>query len=384
MAVLFMKKTKVLFVFNDLKGAGIERVLELLSKEFSKMKKYEIYLALFNNIQNIPFYGEIIDLKAPTTKNYFLLLINIAKRVIRLNKIVKEKEIDVIISCWIIPNLIALLSKKIYKFKTTLIVSYHGNLKQSSKYMGISGLIAKRYNIKFNDIADRIVSVSKGTESELYDNGFNKDKLVTIYNPVSINEIDAMSKQKINREYEFIFDKNYKIIISVGRLIILKNIPLLIESYMEVNKKIKSRLIIVGDGPERSKLEKLIIDNNQQENIYLLGWQNNPFNYLKRSDLFVLTSNSEGFGNVIIESMACGTPVISTDCQFGPNEIIQNNINGILVPVNDKLKLSEAMSKVLSDEFFAMKLSSQGKQRALDFSSDKIAMQYEKLIDEVL
>ena len=379
-----MKKIKVLFVFNDLKGTGIERVLEVLSEEFSKMKKYEIYLALFNNIQNVPFYGEIIDLKAQTTKNPFLLFLNIVKRVRRLNKIVKEKEIDVIISCWIIPNLIALVSKKIYKFKTPLIVSYHGNLEKSSKYMGIAGLIAKSYNIKFRDSANRVLCVSKGIENELAERGFNSDRLTTIHNPVSIDKINSMSEQKIDSEHEFLFDKNFKIIISVGRLIELKNFQLLIESYIEVNKNIKCRLIIVGDGPERSKLEKLIIDNNQQKNIYFLGWQNNPFNYLKRSDLFVLTSNSEGFGNVIIEAMACGTPVISTDCEFGPNEIIQNNVNGILVPVNDKLELSKAMSKVLSNESYAKKLSSQGKQRVLDFSSDKIAAQYEKLIDDVL
>ena len=379
-----MKKIKVLFVFNDFNGGGIERVLESLSKEFSKMKKYEIYLALFHNIQNVPFYGEIIDIKAPTTKNYFLLLINLVKRVRRLNKIVKEKEIDVIISCWLIPNLIALLSKKIYRFKTPLILSYHGNLEKASKYMGISGLITKRYNIKLHDVADKILCVSKGIENELANNGFNKDKLTTIYNPVSINDINSMSEQKINSEHEFIFDKNFKIIIAIGRLIEIKNIPLLIESYMEVNKKIKSRLIIVGDGPERSKLEKLIIDYNQQKNIYLLGWQNNPFNYLKRSDLFVLSSNSEGFPVIIIEALACNIPVISTDCPFGPNEIIQNNINGILVPVNDKFELSKAMSKVLSDKSYAKKLSSQGKQRIIDFSSDKIALQYAQLIDEVL
>ena len=91
---------------------------------------------------------------------------------------------------------------------------------------------------------------------------------------------------------------------------------------MEVNKNIKCRLVILGDGPERSKLEKLIIDKNQQENIYLLGLQENPFHYLKRSDLFVLSSNWEGFGNVVFEALTCAIPVISTDCEFGPNEII--------------------------------------------------------------
>ena len=382
-----MKKIRVLFIFNDLKGAGVERIMQLLSKEFSKKKKYEIYLALFNNIQNIPFYGEIIDLKAPTTKNYFSLFLNIMKRIIRLNKIVKEKEIDVIISFSLMPNLMALLFKKIYKLKIPLIVSYHNNLEKSVKTMGISGLIAKRYNIKFQDVADKILCVSKGMENEFADNGFDRDKLTTIYNPVSIDVIDSMSKEKINSEHEFIFDKKFKIIISAGRLVEQKNLQLLIDSYiymMKVNKNIKCRLVIVGEGPEKSKLEKLIIDNNQQENIYLIGWQKNPFNYIKQADLFVLSSNWEGFPLIIIETFACGTPIISTDCPFGPREAIQNNINGILVPVNDKLELSKAISKILSDKSYAKKMSSKGKQRAAEFSLDKITSQYEKLINEVL
>ncbi|MCL2154840.1 MAG: glycosyltransferase [Leptospirales bacterium] len=379
-----MKKIKILFIYGNLEFGGIQRVIQLLSEELSKRGKYEIYLGLFNNIKNIPFCGEIIDIKAPTSKNFFLLFLNIIKRIKRINKIIKEKDIDVIYASSLMPNLMALLSKKIYKFKIPIIVSHHTSLEKFAKTVGgISGLIEKRYNIKFKDTADKILCVSKGVENELADNGFDKDKLITIYNPVSIDKINSMSKEKINGEHEFIFDKKFKIIISVGRFVKAKNFPLLLESYMEINKNIKSQLVIIGDGPERSKLEKLIIDN-QQHDIYLLGWQENPFKYLKQSDLFVLSSNWEGFGNVIIEAMACGIPVISTDCPFGPREIIQNNVNGILVPVNDKVELSKAMSRVLSDRSFAKRLSSKGKQRSLDFSIDKITSQYEKLISEVL
>jgi len=379
-----MKKIKILFVFNDFGRGGIQRVIQLLSEEFSKRKRYEVYLAVFNNIIVLPFCGEIIDLKAPTTKNPFLLFLNIIKRIRRINKIVKEEEIDVIISCSYIANMIALLSKKIYKFKTPLIISYHNNFNKSIKYMGISGLIAKRYNIKLQDFADKILSVSKGIENELADNGFNRDKLTTIYNSVSTDKINSMSKQKINSEHESIFDKKYKIIISAGRFVEQKNYQLLIESYMEVNKNIKCRLVIIGEGPDRNKLEKIIKDNNQQENIYLLGWQGNPYKFMKQSDLFVLSSDWEGFPNVVLEALACGIPIISTDCPTGPNEIIQNNINGVLVPVNDKIELANAISKVLSDKSYAKKLSSKGKERALDFSVDKITSQYEKLINEVL
>ena len=381
-----MKKIKVLFIYGNLEFGGIQRVLSLLSEEFSKRGKYEVYLALFNNIkQDMPFYGEIIDIKAPTSRNYFLLFFNIIKRVISLNKIVKQKKIDIIFSRSLMPNLMALLSKKIYKFETPLIVSHHSSLEKFVKWVGFQGLIEKRYNIKFQNVADKIMCVSKGIENELVDSGVDKDKLTTIHNPIQVDKINLMSKEKINSEHEFIFDRKFKIIISVGRLVEeQKNFQLLIESYIEVNKNIKSRLLILGDGPDRKKLDKLIIDNNQQENIYLLGWQENPYKYLKRSDLFVLSSDWEGFPNILLEALSCDIPVISTDCTFGPNEIIQNNINGILVPVNDKLELSKAMYKVLSDKSFAKKLASKGKQRSLDFSIDKITSQYEKLINEVL
>ena len=379
-----MKKIKILFVYSNLNQGGIQRVLQLLSEEFSKRKNYEVYLALFDNTQVVPFYGEIIDIKAPTTKNPFLLFLNIIKRVRRINKIVKEKEIDVIISHAEITNLFTLVSKKIYKFKPPIIATYHTNFKESAKKMGIFDLIARRYNVKFQYVADKILCVSKGMENQLADNGFDRVKLTTICNPVSIDSIDSMSKQRINSEHEFIFDKNFKIIISAGRLVGSKNFQLLLESYMEINKNIKCRLIILGEGPERSELEKLIIDNNQQENIYLLGWQENPYKYINQSNLFVLSSNYEGFPMIVLEALACNIPVISTDCPFGPNEMIQSNINGILVPVNNKSELSKAISTVLSDKSYAKKLSSKGKQRALDFSVDKIASQYEKLIDEVL
>ena len=379
-----MKKIKILFVYSDLMFGGIQRVLQLLSEELSKRKKYEIYLALFSNIQNVPFHGEIIDINAPSSKNYFLLFFNIIKRIIKLNKIVKEKEINVIISSDLVANFIALTSKKVYNFDVPLIVIHHNNFGKAVKSLGISGFIAKRYNIKFQDAANKIMCVSKGIENELAENGFDKNKLTTIYNLVSVDKINLMSKQKINSDHEFIFDKKFKIIISVGRLVEQKNFQLLIEAYMAVNNNIKCRLVIVGEGPERGNLEKLITDNDQQENIYLIGWHENPFSYLKRSDLFVLSSNWEGFGNVIIEAMACAIPVISTDCPFGPNEIIENNINGVLVTANDKLELSKAMFKVLSSKSHAEKLAFKGKQRSLDFSSNKIAAQYEKLINEVL
>ena len=119
------------------------------------------------------------------------------------------------------------------------------------------------------------------------------------------------------------------------------------------------------------------------EDVLLLGFQNNPFQYISKSEVFVLSSFFEGFGNVIVEAMALGVPVISTDCPSGPEEIIEHGINGFLVPVGDYNRMAEYILNILNDNELWNKISLAGLKRAEDFSALKMAKNYEKLFLEL-
>ena len=126
----------------------------------------------------------------------------------------------------------------------------------------------------------------------------------------------------------------------------------------------------------RDLAKKLGLEND----IFFLGWQKNPFKFLSRAKVFVLSSLWEGLPNTLIEALACGCPAVSTDCPSGPNEIIENGKSGILVTLKDEKALAQAMIKILSDSSFSQELIKNGKKRAEDFSLKNIINQYERII----
>ena len=147
-----------------------------------------------------------------------------------------------------------------------------------------------------------------------------------------------------------IFGNNVKTIVSMGRLDYLKGFDILINAFSEVGRHNSNwQLLIIGDGPLKEELKLLTLKLDIQSKVKFLGNLRNPFTYLKKSDLFVLSSRSECFGNVIIEAMACGLPVISTNC-LGPTEIITHGVDGILTEGDNVNSLSDAMSDLIGNK----------------------------------
>ncbi|GAH75207.1 unnamed protein product [marine sediment metagenome] len=147
-------------------------------------------------------------------------------------------------------------------------------------------------------------------------------------------------------------------------------------------KTFPCRLVILGEGDEEQALNKLAADLDISNDVAFLGFQNNPFSFIAHSNIFALSSHWEGFGNVIIEAMACSVPVISTNCPYGPNEIITDGVNGLLVPVGDTHAMAEAIAKLLKDEPLRERLAEEGKKRAEDFKVEKMVAEYEKVFED--
>jgi glycosyltransferase involved in cell wall biosynthesis len=203
------------------------------------------------------------------------------------------------------------------------------------------------------------------------------EKIKNIYNPHDIDKIQELSKEQIN--HPWLVDKKYPVIINVGRLTYQKGQNILLKAFKIVSEKIESRLIILGEGPLFKQLKDLAKELGIENKVDFVGFQKNPFAFIANSDVFVLSSRWEGFPNVLIEAMACGVPVISTDCPSGTNEIIEDGVNGLLVPIEVD-KLAESLLWILTNIEFSKRIAKMGQENVRKFDKFKIFEDYLRVI----
>ena len=211
---------------------------------------------------------------------------------------------------------------------------------------------AKRFKFLGNliDSASGVIAVSDGTLrefTELFPNYAGRK--VVIKNPVFVEHIVTQATQPLSTKHLELFSRPGKKIISVGRLEAEKNFSLLLSAFSQILADSPAQLIICGEGREHEKLEHLIKTLGLQDSVTLTGFVDNPYNLMASSDLFVLSSNSEAFGIVLLEAMVTGLTIVATDCPtYGPREILDNGQYGYLVNPDDADALAKAMIKALN------------------------------------
>jgi glycosyltransferase involved in cell wall biosynthesis len=286
---------------------------------------------------------------------------------------------DYFISSLDYTNIIASLAHKCSKSKSKLVIWEHNTLSIHSKetickYHYLNNIVI-RY---FYKRADRIIAVSKGVKDDLIkEYNLQKAKIDVIYNPVFNPTIIKNATIEDNDEKI----RSNTFIVAVGRLAKQKNYFNLIEAYkilMESKKINHMDLVIIGEGPEKDNILYRINQLKLNERIMLTGFKSNPFPLIKKSSIFVLSSDWEGLAIVLIEALALKKQIVSTDCPNGPREILDNGKYGLLVPVNDPHKLAEGIYKIIGGKVrFDEKLLF---ERAQDFCVDKSLNQFIKLI----
>lgn len=191
-----------------------------------------------------------------------------------------------------------------------------------------------------------IIAVSHGVAQNLVTHfPIPFEKVRVIYNPIVCPELFQKAREPV--AHSWFTSKDVPVILAAGRFEPQKAFLTLIRAFYELQKWINARLVILGDGKERCEMEALIAQLGLQECVSLPGFVLNPYPYMANADLFVLSSAWEGFGIVLVEAMAMGTPVVSTDCCFGPSEILENGRLGPLVAVGDTMGLAMAMRNAL-------------------------------------
>ena len=193
--------------------------------------------------------------------------------------------------------------------------------------------------------------------------------MVDIYNPSITDDIAAKALQPV--EHHWFKPESAPVILAVGRLAHQKNLDLLIESFSIVRKTRDANLLILGDGDKREELAALIEKLNLQNHVDMPGFVDNPYAYMAKSKIFVLSSLYEALPTVLIEAMHCGTQLVSTDCPNGPNEILDHGKYGQLVPVGDKQAMAGALTAALDN------LQFEQDPNACDrFLAENVAKQY--------
>lgn len=373
-----MKESKkIFFVIPSLAGGGAERILVLLLKYINR-NRFKPVLVVFNTEnaykQDLPLDIPIICLNKKSRFDFFHLIW-------RLSRIIKKEKPSLILSFDTYTNYLTVLARNLAHFKIPLLLGERGNLTQSLKlqrFKGIKKILVRSLYPK----ATGIISVSKGVEDNLIsDYKLPENKCFVIYNGKDIERIKELANKEINHPW---FKEEIPIIIACGRLRAPKNYPLLLKAMSLVLKKNNLRLLILGEGEDRSKLKQYTKELGISNNVVFLGFQSNPFKFMSRATVFVLSSSWEGFPNVIIEAMTCRIPVISTRCPSGPDEIITGGVNGLLVPVGNVDALAEAILRLLKDESLRKNLAEAGRKRAEDFRVEKMVAKYEGLFEEVL
>jgi glycosyltransferase involved in cell wall biosynthesis len=332
---------KVAFFLPSLEGGGAERVVVNLIKEFVKREiKVELVLASAKGpyLSELPKEVRIIDLKSPR------VIFSIPKLISYL----REEKLDIFISSLSHANLVSIISKKIARSKTKLFLREDNTLSlvfynsKSFKTKVIPFLVKLLYSH-----ADLVIAVSDGVKDDLV--GFAKlspDKIKVIYNPVITPELFQKAREPVS--HPWFAPNSPPVILGVGRLTKQKDFPTLLKAFALVRKENDSRLVILGEGEERKNLEKLAKELGIEEFLWMPGFVDNPYKYMSKASVFVLSSIYEGLPTVLIEALALGCKVVSTDCKSGPREILDDGKSGKLVPVGDFIAMKEAIVSSIS------------------------------------
>ena len=342
----------------------------------------------------------IIDLKTPPTSNTFRKLFNWYKRFLSIRKIKRDQKISVSISFLEGANYLNIISRRDEK----VIASIRGSKTNDKQINGPLGKLRKGFLIPWiYRKADIIVAVSRGLEYEMIsDYNIDFSKIVAIPNFYDLSYVHRQAHQKLPQNYQNLFDK--PTLVHSGRFHPQKEHLKLLEVFCLVRQQVDCRLLLLGDGQlkadtiSRAKSLRLIVSEDAKPaDVCLLGFQQNPFQFVARANLFVFTSSWEGFPNALAESMICGTPVISTDCPTGPRELLapgtdiasqatepEETSYGWLMPLLKNQRATEQWAETVTrllDKPDAVKATA-AQQRMEAFSQEKIARQWFDLIEE--
>jgi len=365
---------RILFFINTLGGGGAERVVSTLSHYLTHEKNHQITIVTLQKpecLYELPPSVSILSLKSGVLNVGFGKILFLPIFALEFSLILKKIKPDAVISFLVRSNLVHTMTKW-FGNKSQIVLSERGPTQAFYSANSFRDRMMRALIRLLYPRADSIIAISKGIKDGLRNFGVLAERVTVIYNPQDIGDMKVKSQE--NGDIQI--PANIPTFIAVGRLDYEKDHKTLLDALKKIKETLNCHLIIMGEGPLEGKLKEYSKTLRVSDSVSWLGWQSNPFATMAKADLFILTSKYEGFGNVLIEAMVCGLPIISTDCPSGPREILKNGSYGILVPVGDSEAIAQAVISILQNKGLYEKMKNSGYERAAQFDVHFIVPQY--------
>jgi glycosyltransferase involved in cell wall biosynthesis len=390
-------KKRIVFFMSSLAGGGAERVVLSLAAEYVKRGHQADVLVVTRRgelVSEVPesvnvvelgagglvsALGALLQLPFSTFGRVLPTMITRRRKKIRglprLATYLRQQQPDVLLATTEVANLISLWAGRLARADTRLFVKSDISMRtwaantSDALHRRLPRLVAAWY-----PRARGIVCVSAGLAEELGEmTDVERARIHVIYNPVDCRRIAELAAQKL--DHPWFQPGQPPVVLAAGRLHRQKDYPTLLQAFARLRRRQACRLVIIGEGPERGRLASLAAQLGISEDVQLPGFQTNPFAYMARAGVFVLSSAWEGLSNVLIEALACGCPVVSTDCPHGPAEVLDGGKYGTLVPVANPAALAQALQATLDRKTGA----AEAQQRAGYFDIGVVADRYWQL-----
>jgi glycosyltransferase involved in cell wall biosynthesis len=357
---------KVLLYLPDLEGGGAQRTMLNLATVLRDRDGVTPHLVLGARD------GPAMTWCSNSVERTFLPPGRARAQVAALRATVRDLRPDVALSTMLHGNLVLYLATRLMPKRPMVVLretNSHAHRDDLKPWQTALAGVAYR-------AADRVVALSNGVRDELVSRyGLSPSRCVTIHNPVDLSAPPAPATRRPRADgFHFL---------TIGRLSPQKNQALLLRAFAALRDP-SARLTILGEGPLREDLENLAARLDIVDRVAFPGFREDTARYLASADGFVLSSRYEGFGHVLVEALGAGLPVISTDCPFGPADILSQDETGLLVPNEDLDALTAAMARLMADEELRERLASNGPARARDFEASRIGGAYVALFRDCM
>lgn len=331
-----VKKKKILFIIPSLAGGGSERVMLHLVNNLDR-NKFDINLLIISK------KGELFDSLRDDINVTFLGARKIRYSVFKIISHINKLRPDLVFSTLGHLNLMISMIKPFMPKSIKFAVRESSILSKSyqmDKYTKIFSFVAKRFYNNF----DMVVAQSAYMKDDMINNfGINSSIITVINNPVDFDMINKLSETE-----QVLFDKSKFNLLAIGRLGAVKRFHLLVELMSAMDRDY--HLTILGDGSERERLSELAESLGAEDRISFKGFQPNPYQFMAQADLLLLSSKYEGLPNVLLEANACGTPVFALECPGVNEDIVKNNVTGLLIKNDSLTELKEKITMLRNNE----------------------------------